>query len=274
MAEIASPTSNRLADRLPDIRPGQVERFERDGFLAIERLVEPEALAELAEVYDAILDRRIDCGPTDELLGCITRQIMFPNWYHPIFTENAAYLNGKAVAARLLGVDEPVPVFQMLIYKEPGQLATTPWHQDFSYTKMPFARAGSRIPYDEVLQFWVPLDDADEENGCMHFVPGEHDKPMREHYVFAGEPDYSQRLLAIRDPETALDLSKAVACPLKVGGATVHNYGAPHFTPGNRTTDRPRRAYIFNWAKPSQIGFQEVARRRQEQIFGRNARPS
>ena len=119
MAEIASPTSNRLADRLPDIRPGQVERFERDGFLAIERLVEPEALAELAEVYDAILDRRIDCGPTDELLGCITRQIMFPNWYHPIFTENAAYLNGKAVAARLLGVDEPVPVFRLFEH-EPG----------------------------------------------------------------------------------------------------------------------------------------------------------
>src|SRR5580658_2211183 len=101
----------------PRIDPTEVEAFRRDGFLAIERLVEPDALAELGEVYDAILDRRIDCGPTDELLGRITRQIMFPNWYHPIFTENAAYLNGKAVAARLLGVDEPVPVFQMLIYK-------------------------------------------------------------------------------------------------------------------------------------------------------------
>jgi hypothetical protein len=272
MAKLRASTSP--SGPQPDIGQAEVERFERDGFLSIARLVEPGAMADLAEVYDAILDRRIDCGPTDELLGRITRQIMFPNWYHSIFTENAAYLNGKAVAARLLAIDEPVPVFQMLIYKQPGQLATTPWHQDFSYTKMPFARAGAHIPYDDVLQFWVPLDDADEENGCMHFVPGEHHKPMREHYVFAGEPDYSQRLLAIKDPEAALDLSKAVACPLKVGGATVHNYGAPHFTPGNRTADRPRRAYIFNWAKPSQIGFQEVARRRQEAIFGRNARPT
>ena len=70
---------------------------------------------------------------------------------------------------------------------------------------------------------------------------------MREHYVAAGDPDYSQRLLAIRDAEAALDLATAVACPLKAGGATVHNYGTPHYTSGNRTTDRRRRAYIFNF---------------------------
>jgi ectoine hydroxylase-related dioxygenase (phytanoyl-CoA dioxygenase family) len=135
----------------------------------------------------------------------------------------------------------------MLIYKEPGQVAETPWHQDFSYTLMPYAAAGSAIPADEVVQFWLALDDVDEENGCMHFIPGEHRRPMHEHYVAAGEPDYSQRLLAIRDADAALDLGKAVACPLKAGGATVHNYGTPHYTSGNRSRDRPRRAYIFNF---------------------------
>lgn len=244
-----------------------MERFDRDGFIAIEQLAEPQALAELAQVYDDILERRLDCGLTDELLGRVTRQIMFPDRYHPIFSENQAYRRGKDVAAILLGIEEPVPVFQMLIYKEPGQLATTPWHQDYSYTQMPFAAAGSRIPYDEVLQFWVPLDDVDEENGCMHFVPGVHKMPLFAHYVAGGEDDYSQRLLAIREPERTLDLSTAVACPLRAGGATVHNYGTPHFTPGNLSKDRPRRAYIFNWARPSKEGFQELARRRQAAIF-------
>ena len=73
---------------------------------------------------------------------------------------------------------------------------------------------------------------------------------MLEHYIAGGEADYTQRLLAISDPEEVLDLDTAVSCPfpLKKGGATVHNYGTPHYTSGNRTTDRPRRAYIFNFA--------------------------
>jgi hypothetical protein len=257
-------------DPLP-IGQAEVDRFHRDGFIAIERLAAPDSMAELARVYDDILERRLDCSLTDEPLGGVTRQIMFPDRYHPIFKENEAYRRGKAIAALLLGIDEPVPVFQMLIYKEPGQLATTPWHQDFSYTKMPFAAAGARIPHDEVLQFWVPLDDVDEQNGCMHFVPGVHTEPLFPHYVASGEADHSQRLLAIRHPERALDLSRTVACPLKAGGATVHNYGTPHFTPGNLSKDRPRRAYIFNWARPSKVGFQELARRRQSELFQRPA---
>jgi hypothetical protein len=48
-----------------------------------------------------------------------------------------------------------------------------------------------------------------------------------------------------------LDLKSAVACPLRAGGATVHNYGTPHFTPPNRSANRPRRAYIFNFANPA-----------------------
>ena len=77
---------------------------------------------------------------------------------------------------------------------------------------------------------------------------------MLEHHVASGEPDYSQRLLAIRDAKDVLDLSTAVACPLKAGGATVHNYGTPHYTSGNRTTGRRRRAYIFNFSSRPRSG--------------------
>jgi ectoine hydroxylase-related dioxygenase (phytanoyl-CoA dioxygenase family) len=136
----------------------------------------------------------------------------------------------------------------MLIYKEPGQTAATPWHQDYSYAQMPFTPAGAAIPADEYVQFWLALDDVDEENGCMHFIPGAHRQPLLPHVVAGGDPDYSQRLLAIENPGMMLPLGRAVACPLKAGGATVHNYGTPHFTPGNLTADRPRRAYIFNFA--------------------------
>ncbi|RHW18861.1 hypothetical protein D1610_01555 [Sphingomonas gilva] len=223
------------------------ERFRRDGFLCFPRLADDATVAEIAGVYDAMLSGEIDVSPTDNPLGMTTRQIMIPSTYHPVFRDNAALDAGRGIARQLLGVDDPKPVFDMLIYKEPGQLATTPWHQDFSYKEMPFTPAGTDIPSDQYVQFWLALDDVDEANGCMHFIAGQHRQPLLEHYIAGGDADYSQRLLAIRDAEAVLDLDQAVACPLKAGGATVHNYGTPHFTPGNRTADRPRRAYIFNF---------------------------
>ena len=66
----------------------------------------------------------------------------------------------------------------------------------------------------------------------------------------AGAPDYSQRLLAITEPDSELPLDEAVVCPLRAGGATVHSYGTPHFTGGNTSRDRRRRAYIFSFRRP------------------------
>jgi ectoine hydroxylase-related dioxygenase (phytanoyl-CoA dioxygenase family) len=228
---------------------GLVEQFQRDGFLAIPRLADDDTVAEIGAVYDDMLSGKIDVSATDNPLGRITRQIMMPSTYHPLFRKNKALETAREIASALLGVPDPKTVFDMLIYKEPGQTATTPWHQDFSYAVMPYTPAGSTIPYDDFVQFWLALDDVDEKNGCMHFVPDAHHKPLLEHYIAGGDEHYSQRLLAIRDPETALPLDRAVACPLKAGGATVHGYGTPHFTSGNITADRPRRAYIFNFAK-------------------------
>ncbi len=230
---------------------GSVDRFRTEGFLVIPKLADEATVTEIGAVYDAMLTGEIDVSATDNPLGRITRQIMMPSAYHGIFKDNPALNAARELSKGLLGTDDPRPVFDMLIYKEPGQTAETPWHQDFSYSQMPFAAAGLPIPSDQVVQFWLTLDDVDEENGCMHFVPGAHRQPLLEHYIAGGEADYTQRLLAIRDPEEVLDLDTAVSCPLKKGGATVHNYGTPHYTTGNRTTDRERRAYIFNFASPN-----------------------
>jgi ectoine hydroxylase-related dioxygenase (phytanoyl-CoA dioxygenase family) len=135
--------------------------------------------------------------------------------------------------------------YEMLIYKPPGHPHATPWHQDAAYAHSPHAPAGTPITL-ESIQFWVALDDADEENGCMHFVPGHHTRPLLAHRVASGAASEDHRLLVLVDPDAQLDLSRVVACPLPAGGATLHSYGTPHYTPPNRSADRPRRAYIFN----------------------------
>ncbi len=225
-------------------------KFREDGFLAFERIADPDAIADLRDAYDRFLLGEVDCSKNDRQLGRVTRQIMVPSRYHPVFACNQALENAREISRALLEVDDPEFVFDMLIYKPPGHPAATLWHQDISYARMPFARAGIRIPENAIIQFWVALDDVDEENGCMYFIAGKHREPLLQHYVARGEPTDEARMLAIVEPEKALDLESAVACPLKAGGATVHNYGTPHFTPPNRSSTRQRRAYIFNFANP------------------------
>ncbi|MGB6552019.1 MAG: phytanoyl-CoA dioxygenase family protein [Candidatus Binataceae bacterium] len=231
-----------------DVMTPDVAKFRADGFLAFEQLADRATVTELGALYDQFLSGAIDCSPTDRQLGRVTRQIMVPSRYHPSFVRNQALDNAREISRALLGVDEPEFVFDMLIFKPPGHPAPTAWHPEMSYAYAPFARAGIRVPQSAIVQFWVALDDVDTENGCMHFIPGKHREPLLQHYVAGGEPTEDARMLAIADPERALDLARAVACPLRAGGATVHNYGTPHFTPPNRSATRPRRAYIFSFA--------------------------
>lgn len=219
--------------------------YGRDGFMAIDRLVDDDTLDALRCAYDDVLARDVPTGG-DRMLGGITRQVMMPSTAHSTFSANAAVDSAMQLAAGVFGT-AAVRFFDMLIFKPAGHPHETPWHQDMAYAGMPTAAAGQQIPL-ETIQFWVALDDVDEENGCMHFVPGVHHEPLLEHIVAAGAPDDPGRLLALSDPASQLDMTRVVAAPLRAGGATMHSYGTPHYTPPNRSTDRPRRAYIFNLA--------------------------
>lgn len=227
----------------------QLQRYEEDGFLGIEHLVEADTVAQLREAYDEILDGRVEAAG-DRMLGRRIRQVMHPADAHPAFDQNPALREVAEIADQVLG--ESVRLFDMLIYKPPGHPEVTPWHQDAAYGEVPFRRAGTRIPL-WMIQFWVALDDADEENGCMQFLPGHHREPLCEHYVAGGDPDDDGRLLALVDPDRQVDLSRATPVPVPAGGATMHSYGTPHYTGPNRSVDRPRRAYIVNFANKAKL---------------------
>ena len=228
---------------MPTLTDDQIDDFATQGFLVIDRVVADPVVETLRIAYQRLLD-----DPTlargDRYLGGLTRQIMVPSLADPTFDRNEAVDALADVARQLTG--RPVKrLFDMLIYKGPGHPHETPWHQDMAYAETPFAPAGTYTPA-AVLQFWLALDDADAENGCMHFIGGQHRQPLLEHCVASGEPEDEGRLLAIRDAETVLDMDRVVPAPLAAGGCTVHAYGTPHYTPPNRS-NRPRRAYILNF---------------------------
>jgi len=216
--------------------------FHRAGYGSVTELAGPETIAALREAYDRVVGS--DFGD-HRRLGGITRQVMQPCLADPVFDDNEALDNGMAIARELLSTAKVARTFDMLIYKPPGHPHPTPWHQDAAYGGLPFAPAGIGI-INNTVQFWVALDDADEENGCMHFVPAHHTGTLLAHRVASGDPDDVSRLLELTDPSRDLDLSTAVAVPLPAGGSTFHTGGTPHYTPPNRSASRPRRAYIFN----------------------------
>ena len=100
----------------------------------------------------------------------------------------------------------------------------TRWHQDEGYW--------GRLLDDRGITCWMPFHDVDPTNGCMHFIDGGHRDGVLEH---ANAAEVQSDLL-----ECAPDESRAVACPLKLGGVTFHHSKTPHMTPAN-TTDSWRR---------------------------------
>ncbi|EXJ88779.1 hypothetical protein A1O3_01843 [Capronia epimyces CBS 606.96] len=81
----------------------------------------------------------------------------------------------NAAIARDLGYRDPRLLQSMVICKQPEIGAAVSPHQDstFLYTTRPSA-----------VGFWIALEDATAENGCLSFAPGSHRRaPVKERFV-------------------------------------------------------------------------------------------
>ncbi len=226
--------------------------FHRDGFAIAENLADQTTLKDLQAAYERMLSGATQCPTTDRKLGGLTRQIIMPHLYEPVFADNQAVDKARNIAAKIQGWGQPEFVYSMLIYKPAGHQHETPWHQDISYTAEPTAPTGMQVPNEYVLTFWLALDDVTEDMGCMEFIPGVQRQPMYEHHVCSGDPHSSERLTAIVEPGTKLNLNTRIAAPVAAGNATIHGYHTPHFTGANRS-ERPRRAFIFSFNHPETV---------------------
>jgi ectoine hydroxylase-related dioxygenase (phytanoyl-CoA dioxygenase family) len=83
----------------------------------------------------------------------------------------------------------------------------------------------------------MPLDDTDEENGCMTFLPRSHRLDVLGHRHIDDDPKVHGLQLLVE-----VDTSGAVAVPLAAGGATFHHPRTIHATGPNRSPRR-RRAW-------------------------------
>jgi hypothetical protein len=222
-------------------------QFKRDGFLQIESLTTAEDIARIRSLLDPLFDRFESIGPNavdiagPRQQGSPPRQPEINEAIHfePALRRTQVFTRCRELARRILGV--PVGyVFDHAIYKPPHNNTPTAWHQDEGYNKQP-------IPLRSV-HFWIPLQPVNVENGCMWFVPGSHRGGLLPHHVVHLRPGgATTHSLGATIATDSFDHSRAVACPLPLGGATAHHPLTLHYT-GPNQSDAYRRAWIVHFA--------------------------
>jgi len=141
-----------------------------------------------------------------------------------------------AIAHALLG-DDAVLNMEHAILKPARFGAPTPWHQDEAY------RREAEFRYRQ-LSFWIPLDDADVESGCLHYVAGSNLGEVLAHRSYANDSgNYALECIA------PLGAENAVSVAVKAGDCVVHSGRTLHCAGPNRSPN-PRLAYILEFEAP------------------------
>ena len=149
--------------------------------------------------------------------------------FHDILWNSAFLLP----AYQLLG--KKFRLFHDQLFSKPAKHGgVVAWHQDFSYWTwtQPMAH----------LTCWIGLDDATEENGCMHYIPGSHRWGLLKKTGLAGDMDSVREVLT---PEQIEDFERKCPVVLKQGEASFHHPLMMHGSYENRSA-QPRRATVIN----------------------------
>ncbi|MCC7492904.1 MAG: phytanoyl-CoA dioxygenase family protein [Fimbriimonadaceae bacterium] len=229
----------------------QVAQFQGEGYLLVERLLEPAELQPLIEEISSEVDRLASelhaagvlsatyaeegfttrltrlTAETDQVYWRIASgQLCGPQVFellrHPKILDVAeALLGPEIVAASAYRLRPKVPGFAH---------GVVPWHQDSGYFEPACDNA-------LILTVWMPLVDATAENGCLWVIPASHHGPVVPH---------RQARQYLEIPSEHLDLGHAVCVPVPRGGALLLGNRTAHCSTDN-TTDTIRWSFDLRY---------------------------
>jgi phytanoyl-CoA hydroxylase len=149
----------------------------------------------------------------------------------PLFDEFSRAPELAALAASL-GVADPLLVQSMYIFKPPRIGGEVVCHQDSTYLY---------TEPETCIGFWFAIDDADEGNGCMQFVPGGHKAPLRRLNYRTEEGALVTDVI----DDAPLNDHLAAPAPAACGDLVIFHGRAPHMSAPNRSA-RSRHAYTLH----------------------------
>lgn len=206
----------------------ELAQFTEQGFLLIRALAPTNDIAEVRSILDRLYARHgLEYGSIDNLLRLA-----------PELKATALFSSCMAIAKQISGRTTMYACDNGL-YKEPHGKHGTPWHQDGAFH-------GKYFP-NNTIAFWVPLQDATLENGCLHYIPLQKRQILLPHHPYYPN-DYRSAMTDYADP------SQAIACPLEAGDATIHGPLTLHSALAN-STDSIRRTWLLTFRPWGQWGF-------------------
>ncbi len=150
----------------------------------------------------------------------------------PVFDSFSRTPDMQAVATDI-GMNDPLLLQSMYIFKQPRIGGEVNCHTDHTYLWTEPA---------SVIGFWVAIDDATTENGCMWALPGGHRIPVKTRSRLNDE-----RTATITDVLDPTPYPTEGLVPLEAPrGTLVLLHGTlPHLS-GPNTSDKPRHAYTVH----------------------------
>ena len=221
----------------------RIEEFERNGFLVGMPLLGSGQVNTLRQELELLMrpdqagDPRFyeynsneSAHPSRRLFHALGAWRIMPGFHDIIFFRPLV-----SVAEQLLGGGVRFWHDQVFV-KPASDGALVAWHQDYSYW--------TRTKPCAHLTAWVALDDADEDNGCVRYVPGSHRWPLLPRPQLSG--DMVTMLKHLSEEQRAN--IRPVLSKLMAGQASFHHAMTLHGSFENRS-NRPRRGVVINFMR-------------------------
>ena len=216
-----------------------VNAYRQNGYITVKNVFSPEQIAALCRVSDEFVEKSrqttehtdvFDLEPGHSPQEPRLRRLKSPERHHPVFDRTFRDDGVLDMLEQLIGPG--IRHFgSKLNMKSAGFGSAVEWHQDYAF---------SPRTNDDILVVGVPLDDMDEENGCLLVVPGSHRGPIYNHFqddVFVG---------AVTEPDFAP--APVVPVELKAGDISIHHCRLLHASHPNTNSSRSRRLYLEQYA--------------------------
>jgi phytanoyl-CoA hydroxylase len=157
---------------------------------------------------------------------------------HDLDAVYSAFSRSKKMeaAARGIGFQNPLLLQSMVIMKPPGIGGEVTCHQDSTFLL---------TEPETCVGFWLAIDAATLENGCMEFIPREHKGPLRRLFRRKNDGTEMVNLSDAPYPE-----EHRIAAPAAAGDLVIFSGRAPHMSLANRSA-RPRMAYTLHMIEAS-----------------------
>jgi hypothetical protein len=206
----------------------ELQQYSQHGFLSISQLAPAADIAEIRSILDRLYN---DHGREHGSIPNLVRLA-------PELRNTFVFRSCLAISKQILG-RTTMYAGDNSLYKEPHGKHGTPWHQDGAFH-------GKYFPNNTVA-FWIPLQEATLENGCLHYIPLEERQILLPH-----RPYYPNDLSSVMTD--SVDPTKAVACPLRIGDGTIHGPLTLHSAFAN-STPFIRRTWLLTFRPWGKWGF-------------------